>query len=362
MALFDQTRAYNNLPELPPAVQVESYAVLKKVIAATRALAELRVAGHLIPNQSVLIQALGLQEAKLSSEIENVVTTNDELYRAFADMDGKVDTQTKEVLRYKDAVWHGFNALKQKRLLTTPLYEELVQIIEGHAAGIRKNSGTTLKSDITGETVYTPPEGESVIRAKLSNLEQFIYSDDEIDPLVKMAIIHYQFEAIHPFPNGNGRTGRIVNILYLIHKGLLDIPVLYLSSYIMKNKPKYYNGLRNVTEQQAWESWILYILDGLEQTAITTKERIIQIHNLMNNTAKRVREKLPRIYSKDLVEALFCQPYCKIRFLEECGIAQRQTASNYLHELENIGILRSIKIGREYYYINDSLLNALQVV
>lgn len=359
---FQRSHPYNLLPELPPRVQIETHAVLKKVIGATKALAELRGAGHLIPNQAVLIQALGLQEAKMSSEIENVVTTNDELYRAFADNNGKMDPQTKEVLRYKDAVWHGFNALKQKkRLLTTPLYEELVQIIEGHSAGVRKNSGTALKSDITGETIYTPPEGENVIRAKLANLESFIYGEDDVDPLVKMSIMHYQFEAIHPFPNGNGRTGRILNILFLIEKGLLDIPVLYLSSYIIKNKAKYYNGLRKVTEHEAWEEWILYMIDGLEQTALITKERILQIHHLMLQTAKRVKEKLPRIYSKDLIEVLFFQPYCKIRFLEESGIAQRQTASNYLQELEKIGILRCIKIGREYYYINDALLQVLQV-
>ena len=357
---FSRSKPFNDLPELPPVAQIETHAVLKKAIGANKALAELRGAGHLIPNQSVLIQVLGLQEAKHSSEIENIVTTNDELYRAFSDNDGNLDPQIREVLRYKDAVWHGFNALKQKkRLLTTPLFEEIAHTTKGHNAGIRKNSGTMLKNEITGEIVYTPPDGENLIREKLRNLEKFIYGDDEIDPLVKMAILHYQFEAIHPFPDGNGRTGRIINILYLIEKELLDIPVLYLSSYINKNKGKYYNGLSGVTEHQAWEPWILYMLEGVEKTAHITKDRILAIHQLMRQTIERVKEKLPRIYSKDLVEVLFHQPYCKIRFLEEASIAQRQTASHYLQELEKIGVLRSIKISRETYYLNEAFLNLL---
>jgi Fic family protein len=287
------------------------------------------------------------------------VTTNDELYKAFADGNTTIDAQTKEVLFYKDALWHGYHALKtQKRLLTTPLFEELAQLIKNTTQSIRKTPGTKLVNP-QGETIYTPPEGEQIIREKLSNLERFIYTDRTLDPLIQMAMVHYQFEAIHPFTDGNGRTGRILNILFLIEKGILDIPVLYLSRYIIQNKTKYYNGLRGVTEQNSWEQWILYILEGLEQTAKLTKDRIIAIHKLTLKTADIVKTKLPRIYSKDLIEVLFRYPYCKIKFLEEAGLGTRQTASNYLHQLESIGVLRGVKSGRDTYYISDSFVELL---
>jgi len=357
--MFDRKLPYNDLPDLPPLIDVETPAVLKTAIRANKAMAELRVSGHLIPNQTILIQALGLSEAKLSSEIENIVTTNDDLYRAFADHSVNIDPQTKEVLFYKDALWHGYYALKnKKRLLTTPLFEELVQILKNNSEGIRKTFGTKLMNP-RGEVVYTPPEGEEVIRQKLSNLEKFLYANDSLDPLIKMAIIHYQFEAIHPFSDGNGRTGRILNILFLIEQGLLDIPVLYLSRYIISNKTQYYQGLRNVTENNAWESWVLYLLQGLEQMALLTREKILAIHQLINQTADFVRTKLPRIYSKDLIEVVFQSPYCKIAFLEKAGISKRQTASTYLQQLESIGVLRSLKQGRDTYYINDSFLKLL---
>lgn len=357
--VFKKTVPYNDLPDLPPKVEIETSAVLKMAIRANKAVAELRVSGHLIPNQAVLIQALGLSEAKLSSEIENIVTTNDELYRAFADETLEIDAQTKEVLLYKDALWHGYNALRiNKRLLTTPLFEELVQILKNSTQGIRTMPGTKLVNG-SGEIMYTPPEGEKIIREKLSQFEKFIYSEDPLDPLIQMALVHYQFEAIHPFPDGNGRTGRILNILFLIEKGLLDIPVLYLSRYIISNKTAYYNGLRKVTEEHAWESWILYILKGLEETSIATREQIVAIHRLTQETASIVRAKLPRIYSKDLIEVLFRSPYCKIKSLEDAGIAKRQTSSLYLQQLENIGILRSLKAGRDVYYINDAFMKIL---
>lgn len=356
---FDRNKPYNDLPDLPPQAEIETTAVLKMAIRANKAIAELRVSGYLIPNQAVLIQALGLSEAKLSSEIENIVTTNDELYRAFADGNIEMEPQTKEVLFYKDALWHGYNALSQKkRLLTTPLFVELAQILKNSTRGIRTMPGTKLVNSL-GETKYTPPEGEEIIRKKLFHLEQFIHADDSLDPLIKMALIHYQFEAIHPFSDGNGRTGRILNILFLIEKQLLDIPVLYLSSYIISNKIKYYTGLQQVTEANAWESWIIYMLQGLEETAIATRSRILAIHRLTQETADKVCSQLPRIYSKDLIEMIFRSPYCKIKFLEETGIAKRQTASIYLKELENIGVLRGVKIGREMYYINEPFLKAL---
>lgn len=356
---FDPNKPYNDLPLLPPPGDLETKAVLKKAISANKALAELKGAGELIPDQAILIQAIGLQEAKLSSEIENIVTTNDELYRAFADEGQRTNPHTKEVLRYKDALWHGFKSIRQgNRPLTTGLFEELFQIIKETTAGVRRTPGTKLANPL-GEIIYTPPEGEAVIRDKLANLETFLYGHDDLDPLIKLAVMHYQFEAIHPFTDGNGRTGRILNILYLIESGILDIPVLYLSRYIINNKNNYYSGLKRVTEEHAWEQWTLYVLDAIEQTAQTTRERILTIRNQMNESIERVKRELPKVYSKDLLELLFRQPYCKIRFLEGAGIAQRKTASQYLRELEQIGILTAVKAGREVYYINTALLKIL---
>lgn len=356
---FDRNIPYNHLPGLPPSVDLETVPILKMAVRANKAVAELKISGHLIPNQAVLIQALGLSEAKLSSEIENIVTTNDELYKAFADSNLPIEPQTKEVLYYKDALWHGFRSLtEKKRLLTTPLFIELVEILKNSTQGIRKLGGTKLVNS-AGEVKYTPPEGEDTIREKLSNLEVFMHVETSLDPLIKMAVMHYQFEAIHPFSDGNGRAGRILNILYLVDKQLLDLPILYLSRYIIENKAAYYNGLQQVTESGAWESWILYMLQGLEETAIATRKRILNIYHLIQETAETVRSKLPRIYSKDLIEVLFRSPYCKIKFLEESSIARRQTASVYLKELEQIGVLRSFKMGRDIYYVNDPFLKAL---
>ena len=357
---FDRNAPYNDLPLLPPVqVDLETKPILKKAITANIALAKLCDAGKLIPNQAILIQAIGLQEAKLSSEIENIVTTNDDLYRAFADEGVHPSPAAKEVLFYKDALWTGYNAIRQEnRPLSTRLFEETYRIIKQSSDGIRRLPGTKL-SNPAKEIIYTPPEGESLLRDKLGNLEKFLYAEDGLDPLIKMAVMHYQFEAIHPFTDGNGRTGRILNLLFLIERGLLDIPVLYLSRYIMEHKTDYYMGLRGVTERQAWEAWVLYILDAIEVTAQATRDRILRIHSLMDRTAEEVKAKASKIYSKDLIEVIFRQPYCRIRFLEEAGIAQRQTASSYLAKLEELGILKSVKVGREKYYINFAFFNLL---
>jgi Fic family protein len=348
---FDRDRPFNDLPLLPPKVELETKRVLKAAIGARTALAELKGVGRLIPNQRVLIDAIGLQEAKLSSEIENVVTTNDELYRAFADEGHATDPQTKEVLRYHAALWSGYNGIKSgKRQLTTRLFEELVAAIRGIEIGVRRVPGTKLGTP-GGKVIYTPPEGESRIRDLLGNLEKFVYARDDLDPLVKLAVMHYQFEAIHPFTDGNGRTGRILNILFLIELDLLEIPVLYLSRYIIEKKSEYYSGLRHVTEEQDWEPWILYVLDGIEQTARVTCVKIAAIRELIEKTATRVRKERPRIYSKDLIEAIFRHPYCKIRFLEREGFGTRQTASKHLRALADLGLLRPVRVAREYYYI-----------
>ncbi len=354
---FARHQPYNDLPLLPPAVDLESKAVLKQAISANRVLANLRGLAAQIPNQDMLIRSIVLQEARLSSEIENIVTTNDELYRADADPDGKTDPHTKEVLRYRQALYHGLVAMGQ-RPLSTNLFVEIVGMIKQRDLGIRAVPGSALKNE-AGEVVYTPPVGEALIRDKLGNLEQFIHADDDIDPLIKMAVMHYQFEAIHPFPDGNGRTGRILNLLYLVDRKLLDIPVLFLSRYIIAHRPAYYEGLRRVTEEGAWENWILFMLRAIEETARQTFDQVQAILALMEEIRARVQDQAPAIYSKDLIEVIFRHPYTKIQFVVDAGIAKRQTASSYLQTLAGLGILSEEKIGREKYYINDALLKAL---
>lgn len=356
---YNPVKPYNELPLLPPKHDVETKAILKKAISAGRALAELKGLGQTIPNQAILVDSLILQEAKASSEIENIITTNDALFKAFSAKTSKIDPATKEVLRYRQALWEGFNALK-KRPLSTNLFISLFQTIKQTDAGIRTMPGTAIKNMRTDKIVYTPPEGERIIREKLKNLEEFIHADDELDPLIKLALIHYQFEAIHPFPDGNGRTGRIINILLLVFKGLLDLPVLYLSKYIIDRKNDYYTLLRHVTEKDDWEPWILYMLDAAEQTALFTKERITDIRNLLDKTLLLAKEKLPaRAYSKELIEIIFRQPYTKGEFLVSVGIAERKTAAEYLKALETIKVLRSHRIGREVLYLNVKLYELL---
>jgi len=357
---FDPNKPFDDLPLLPPKVDVETKPVLKQAIAANRALAELKGLGGTIPNQALLVNSLILQEAKASSEIENVITTNDALFRAFTAKTSLVDPATKEVLRYREALWEGYNALKERPILSTNLFVTIVQRIRENQAGIRNTPGTTIANSATGEVIYTPPEGETIIRDKLKNLEDFIHAGDEMDPLIKLALIHYQFEAIHPFSDGNGRTGRIINILFLILHGLLDLPVLYLSKAIIERKNDYYRLLRQVMQKNQWEPWILYMLASIEETAIFTRERILAIRNLMLETMEKARRELPRrVYSKELIELLFQQPYCKISFLVDAGIASRNIASSYLGELVKINILKKETIGRETLYLNHKLYELL---
>jgi len=357
---FNPKKPYNDLPLLPPKAEIETRTVLRKAISVGRALAELKGLGATIPNQSVLVNSLILQEARSSSEIENIVTTNDSLFRAFTSDTGKIDPATKEVLRYREALWEGFTGLKKRPVLSTNLFIKLVQTIRKNQAGIRNIPGTVVSNAVTGDIIYTPPEGETVIRDKLKNLEEYIHAEDDIDPLIKLAVIHYQFESIHPFSDGNGRTGRIVNILFLVSRGLLELPVLYLSKHIIENKSDYYRLIRGVTEHQKWEPWILYMLDAVENTAIYTRDKIIGIRDLMKETFRLAREKLPeRVYSKELIELLFRQPYCKIAFLVKEGIASRNIASNYLNELTKISILKKEKIGNEFVFLNIPLYELL---
>lgn len=356
---MNRSQPYNDLPLLPPTVDIETKEILKKAIAANRQLAELKGKVKAIPNQDILVNGIILQEARLSSEIENIVTTNDELYKAAADEKSGTDSHSKEVLRYKEAIWHGFNSLKE-RPLTTNLFIELVAIIKNKNIGVRKVPGTKIANS-RGEIIYTPPEGERIIRDKLTNLEEFLYpqEDDGIDPLIKLAIAHYQFEAIHPFTDGNGRTGRIINILFLVEKGLLSHPILFLSHYILRHKSAYYEGLKQVTEGNKWIDWILYILEAIEITALETHNRVSKILAEMERFKNIVQKNAPQIYSKDLIEILFQHPYCKIKFLTETGIAKRQTASTYLQTLEKLGVLTSIIVKKEKYYINNRLIEIL---
>ncbi|MBF0287660.1 MAG: Fic family protein [SAR324 cluster bacterium] len=355
---FNRNKPYNDLQLLPPQENMETQEVLKKAISANRVLAELKGIGSIIPNQGMLVNNIVLQEARRSSEIENIVTTQDDLFQAAASLQASTPPEIKEVLRYREALWQGFTSLKSRPLSTTTMVT-IAQTVKQSSIDIRKQNGTKIANS-QGEVIYTPPDGEQVIRDKLENLEQFIHANDEVDPLIKLAIIHYQFEAIHPFIDGNGRTGRILNILYLIEAGLLEIPVLYLSDYIIKNKNDYYQGLRQVTEQGAWIPWTLYILDAIEVTATQTKDKIISIRELLEQTSDLVKNKAPKVYSKDLIDVLFTHPYCKIAFLVESGIAKRQTASVYLQNLEELGVLKSEKRGREVYYINHQLMERLQ--
>lgn len=356
---FEPKRPYNKLLLLPPQAELETSQILRKAIAAGRALGELKGLGGTIPNQEILINSIVLQEAKASSEIENVVTTNDELFKAFSAKSEEFDPATKEVLRYREALWGGFIELSEQGILSTNLYVRMYQIIKKTQAGIRTTPGTALVNGV-GRIIYTPPEGEEVIRKKLKNLEDYIHGRDNIDPLIKLAVIHYQFESIHPFTDGNGRTGRILNILYLVQQDLLDLPVLYLSRYIIQHKTMYYRKLRAVTEKGEWEPWVMYILDTVEQTALQTRDQIIAIKELVQETVELAREKLPaKVYSKELIELLFHRPYTKGRYLVDAGIAKRQTAAEYLKELEKAGILRSKKKGREMLYLNVKLFELL---
>lgn len=346
---------------LPLQRDIESKTVLKKSLEANRALAELKGIARSIPNQAILINALALQEAKDSSEIENIVTTHDELYRSMVS-NSNVSNAAKEVQRYREALYRGFDLINEHKLLLKRHIVEIQSVLEENYAGIRTQSGTALRNERTGEIVYLPPQDHETIQRLMDNLEQYINSTevDEYDPLVKMAIIHYQFESIHPFYDGNGRTGRIINILYLILNNLLDLPVLYLSSYIIQTKADYYRLLTSIRTEGTWEEWVLYILQGVKQTSEESVKLIESITKLIKQTKDELREKLPKIYSKDLLELLFKHPYTKIGFLvDDLGIS-RKTAGLHLRAIEETGILESVKMGRDVYFVNKRLFQLLK--
>ncbi len=355
---FTPSKPYNDLPHLPPAVEIETKTVLKACVRARAALAALRQATALIPNPAVLINTIPLLEAQASSEIENIVTTTDALFRHAQLESLAPDPATKEALRYRTALRAGFDSLR-KRPLTTRTAEEVCSTIKNTRMTVRKVPGTKLANDATGEVIYTPPEVESRLRDKLANWERFIHDQQDIDPVVRMAVAHYQFEAIHPFTDGNGRTGRVLNLLMLVEQGLLDQPVLNLSRYIIKNKAAYYDGLLSVTAGGEWEPWIMYMLRATEETAEWTLSKINAIRNLIQDTADFVRKIAPKQYSRELIELIFMQPYCRIENVVEAGIAKRQTASTYLHRLKDVGILGEKQIGLNKLFLNSRFLKLL---
>jgi Fic family protein len=355
---FDASRPHNALPPLPPGTDIETRAILKACIGARAAVAALRQAGTLIPNPGVLINTIPLLEAQASSEIENIVTTTDALFR-YAQIDPEnADAPTKEALRYRTALRQGVESLKVKPLSTSTAVA-VCSTIKGRKMEIRRVPGTTLANPAKNAVIYTPPVGEALLREKLANWERFIHNQTEIDPLIRMAVAHYQFEAIHPFSDGNGRTGRVLNQLMLVEQGLLDLPVLYLSRYIIGTKADYYRLLLAVTRDAAWEKWILYMLVGVQETAAWTVGKIQAIHDLMTHSAEYVRARAPKIYSRELVELVFVQPYCRIQNVVEAQLGNRQTASVYLKMLSDIGILKEVKAGREKLFLHPKFVALL---
>lgn len=351
---------YNDLPPLPPKQDIESKTILKRCIAARASLARLKQAAELIPNQAMLINTLPVMEARASSEIENIVTTTDKLFQSLQMDTERQDPATKEALQYRTALFAGYESLTSRPLCTQTAIMVCNAIKHPYEMAIRKTGGTALKGGNSGNVVYTPPEGEETIRGKLENWERFIHESGDLDPLIIMAAAHYQFEAIHPFTDGNGRTGRILNSLLLIEKGLLDLPILYLSRYIIENRADYYRLLLGVTERQDWESWIIYILDGVADTADWTVSKIDAIRRLFEQTRQHIRTHAQGIYTHELVNLLFEQPYTRIANLEAAGIAKRQTASKYLKELSDIGVLQEIAIGRDKLFIHPRLMELLR--
>ncbi len=356
---IDVNTPYNSLPNLPPKHDLETKKILKQCIGARAALAELHKAAEMLPNQDVLINTLPILEAQASSAIENIVTTADKLFQYANKISPlQIDSATKEALRYRTALREGFEKIKN-RPSNTVLAEQICSTLRDINMTIRKVPGTTLFNQMSGEIIYTPPVGETLLREKLHNWEQFMHNEDNIDPLIKLAAGHYQFEAIHPFTDGNGRTGRILNILYLIEQKLLTIPILYLSRYIIQNKNDYYKNLLNVTLNEDWEPWIIFMLSAVENTSKWTCQKINGIINLMEETRKYVKNSLPKIYSRELVDLLFMLPYCRINNIVELGLAKRQTASDYLQKFVNINVLEEQEIGREKIFVNPRFMSIL---
>lgn len=360
-----------SIPFLPLSYDLETKAILKQLNNANRRLAELKGVAMTIPNENILVSTLTLQEAKDSSEVENIVTTQDDLYKNASELysDYAINAATKEVLNYREALQHGFRLVKEKGVLTSSVIREIQKLLEHNSAGFRSIPGTTLKSS-DGKTVYTPPQDRTEILNYMDNLETFINNDDisELDPLIKLAIIHHQFESIHPFYDGNGRTGRIICVLFLVlTTGRLDLPILYLSRYITHNKKKYYELIQDIRDKNSdnadeWEAWILFILKGIEETAIETTRLVKGISKLMADFKSVLRPKFGKQYRHELLNNLFFHPYTKVEFLEKELMISRVTAQRYLNLLMETGLIDRVKIGKAYYYINVPLMNLFMCV
>ena len=348
------------LKKLPLEQDIESKKILKKLASAHRALAELKGIVSSIPNENILINTLGLQEAKDSSAIENIITTHDDIYKAGLNFDGFKSLNAKEVQNYISALKKGFGLISKNKILTNNDIIEIQSELEKNNAGFRKLPGTALKNATTGEIVYTPPQDYNTIQELMTNLERFINDEtlSDFDPLVKMAIIHYQFESIHPFYDGNGRTGRIINVLYLVMNDLLDLPILYLSRYIIEHKGEYYKLLQEVRETDNWENWVLYLINGVEQIAKETIILIGKIRELIFEYKNLLRDNY-KFYSQDLLNNLFKHPYTKIEFIENDLGVSRITASKYLNKLAEDKLLKKEKLGTGNYYINEKLIKIL---
>ena len=352
------------IPKLPFKEEIETKSVMKKTALARSALAEMKGAASSIPNQNILISTLSLQEAKDSSAIENIITTHDELYQADYLKNQFKTVESEEVHKYAEALRWGFQKVQEQGFLSNNHIIKIQEMIEENRAGFRKVSGTELKNEQTGEVVYTPPQTHDKVLRHMADLESFMNNDElsDWDPLVKMAVIHHQFESIHPFYDGNGRTGRIINILYLVKEGMLNLPILYLSRFIKQNKGEYYRLLQKVRTENAWVEWGLFILEGVEQTSMQTLKIIDSIKALMLNCKHQLRRDLPKIYSQDLLNNLFRYPYTKINFVMNDLNVSRPTATRYIEGLTAINILQKQKIGKDNYYINKNLFNLLSNV
>lgn len=361
---MEQQKVYN-IPNLPLPFDLETKEVLRQVNRANRKLAELKGVAQTIPNERILISSLTLQEAKDSSAVENIVTTQDDLYKAGLDFSYQfINAATKEVLFYREAINEGFRIVRGKSILTLNDIKRVQEILEQNSAGFRTTPGTQLKRSSDGAIVYTPPQDGTEIVKYMANLEQFINDMQlsQLDPLIKMAIIHHQFESIHPFYDGNGRTGRIVNILYLVISGLLDLPILYLSRYITRNKGEYYRLIQAIRDKdtdnaQEWEAWILFMLKGVEVTATDTITLVKKIGEMMDDYKRIIRPAFGGKYNHELLNSLFYHPYTKIGHIEANMLVSRQTASRYLEKLVELGLLQKEKMWKENYYINTRLMN-----
>ncbi len=347
---------YNELPSLPPSTSLETAAILKATLKARAALSELDRLAAKLPNPGILVRTLPLMEARCSSEIENIVTTDDVLFRSADLPDETSPPAVREASRHAEALLEGYHGLPRLPVCSR-LAQQVCSRIKGHPMSIRRMPGTVLAS--RKQVMYTPPVGEAVIRRLLANWESYLHDEDGTDPLIRMAVSHYQFEAIHPFTDGNGRTGRILNSLYLVEAGLLEQPILYLSRYILANRAEYYRLLNAVTSDDAWEPWVVYMLQGVAEVAAWTAGKVREIHRLVDSTRTVIVRKCPALPLDDMMRHIFEQPYCRIRHLVDAGVAKRETASLYLAQLVKAGVLTETKEGRDKLFINRRLLTLL---